>query len=458
MTDLRTQASDGFAALFGYPPGGMWSAPGRVNLIGEHTDYNEGFVLPFAIDRRTYAALALRDDGLVRVSSSANPSGAGSSSTGSSSTGSSSTGSSGTGSSSTGSSSTGSSSTGSSSTGSSGTGSSGTGSSSTGSSSTGAAIAEFALSGAVPSAVRGWAAYPLGVAWGLGRVGADLAGLPGFDVHFVSAVPVGAGLSSSAALEASLAVALNEVWRLGFDRARLVEATHLAENDFVGAPTGILDQSAALLSAEGAALFLDCRDASSWPVDLGLDAAGLAVLVIDTKVNHEHVSGGYAARRAACERAARALGVRALRDVTAAQLLAARARLDEETFRRARHVVTEDQRVLDTVEALRARDHATVGGLMSASHRSMRDDFEISTRELDLAVEVATDGGALGARMTGGGFGGSAIALTPTERIPALRLAVDEAFGERGYRAPETFVVRPSQSARRELFEHTPES
>jgi galactokinase len=418
MTDLRTQASDGFAALFGYPPGGMWSAPGRVNLIGEHTDYNEGFVLPFAIDRRTYAALALRDDGLVRVSSSANPSSTGSSSTGSSSTG----------------------------------------SSSTGSSSEGAATAEFTLSSAAPSAVRGWAAYPLGVAWGLGQVGADLAGLPGFDVHFVSTVPVGAGLSSSAALEASLAVALNEVWRLGFDRARLVEATHLAENDFVGAPTGILDQSAALLSAEGAALFLDCRDASSAPVDLGLDAAGLAVLVIDTKVNHEHVTGGYAARRAACERAARALGVRALRDVTAAQLLAARARLDEETFRRARHVVTEDQRVLDTVEALRASDHATVGGLMSASHRSMRDDFEISTRELDLAVEVAADSGALGARMTGGGFGGSAIALTPADRIPALRLAVDEAFGERGYRAPETFVVRPSQSARRELFEHTPES
>ncbi|HEY2788869.1 MAG TPA: galactokinase family protein [Gaiellales bacterium] len=443
MTDLRTQASDGFAALFGYPPGGMWSAPGRVNLIGEHTDYNEGFVLPFAIDRRTYAALALRDDGLVRVSSSANPSDTGPSGTGRSSTGSSSTGSSSTGSSSTGSSS---------------AGSSSTGSSSTGSSSAGAAIAEFALSAIAPSAVRGWAAYPLGVAWGLGRVGADLAGLPGFDVHFASAVPVGAGLSSSAALEASLAVALNEVWRLGFDRARLVEATHLAENDFVGAPTGILDQSAALLSAEGAALFLDCRDASSSPVDLGLDAAGLAVLVIDTKVNHEHVSGGYAARRAACERAARALGVLALRDVTAAQLLGARARLDDETFRRARHVVTEDQRVLDTVEALRARDHATVGGLMSASHRSMRDDFEISTRELDLAVEVATDGGALGARMTGGGFGGSAIALTLAERIPALRLAVDEAFGERGYRAPETFVVRPSQSARRELFEHTTES
>jgi galactokinase len=385
MSSLLARARAGFESAFGYPPGGMWSAPGRVNLIGEHTDYNEGFVLPFAIDRRTCAALARRDDGLIRVSSSEE-----------------------------------------------------------------AGTAEFGLGAAAPAAVRGWAAYPLGVAWGLGQVGADLAGLPGFDVHFASEVPVGAGLSSSAALESSLAVALNEVWGLGFDRARLVEAAHLAENDFVGAPTGILDQSAALLSVAGAALFLDCRDASSSPVDLGLDAAGLAVLVIDTKVKHQHVSGGYAARRAACERAARALGVLALRDVTAAQLLAARARLDDETFRRARHVVTEDQRVLDTVEALRAGDHATVGGLMSASHRSMRDDFEISTPELDLAVQTALDGGALGARMTGGGFGGSAIALTPADRIPGLRLAVDEAFGERGYRAPETWGVRPSQGARRE--------
>jgi galactokinase len=388
MTSLLARARAGFESVFGYPPGGMWSAPGRVNLIGEHTDYNEGFVLPFAIDRRTCAALALRDDGRVRVSSGEE-----------------------------------------------------------------AGTAEFGLSAAPQGAVRGWAAYPLGVAWGLGQVGADLAGRPGFDVHFASEVPVGAGLSSSAALESSLAVALNEVWGLGFDRARLVEAAHLAENDFVGAPTGILDQSAALLSVAGAALFLDCRDGSSAPVDLGLDATGLAVLVIDTRVKHEHVSGGYAARRAACERAARVLGVRALRDVTAAQLLAARARLDDETFRRARHVVTEDQRVLDTVEALRAGDHATVGGLMSASHRSMRDDFEISTPELDLAVQTAMDGGALGARMTGGGFGGSAIALTPADRITALRLAVGEAFGERGYRAPEAFVVRPSQGARRDLFQ-----
>ena len=394
MTSVLTMAQDGFATAFGYAPDGLWSAPGRVNLIGEHTDYNEGFVLPFAIDRRTVAALALRGDGLVRVSSG------------------------------------------------------------TGSASKGAAAGEFALR-AAPGDVRGWAAYPLGVAWGLGQVGAELGGLPGFDVHFESDVPVGAGLSSSAALECALAVALNEAWRLGFDRARLVEAAHLAENDFVGAPTGILDQSAALLSQEGAVLFLDCRDSSATPVDLGLGTdrdgtGGLAVLVIDTKVKHEHVSGGYAARRTACERAARALGVRALRDVTVPGLLAARARLDEEAYRRARHVVTEDQRVLDTVAALRAGDHGAVGDLMTASHRSMRDDFEISTAELDLAVEVAMEAGALGARMTGGGFGGSAIALTPAALVPRLQRAIGAAFNRRGFGTPETFTVRPSQGAGRD--------
>ena len=380
-----TRAQHGFEAVFGYSPEGIWSAPGRVNLIGEHTDYNEGFVLPFAIDRRTFAALALRDDKTVRVSSSAI-----------------------------------------------------------------GGIGEFGLTSAGRAVVRGWAAYPLGVAWALGQAGAELAGLPGFDVHFVSDVPLGAGLSSSAALESALAVALNEAWRLGCTGAQLVAAAHLAENDFVGAPTGILDQSASLLSQAGAALFIDCRDGSSSPVDLRLDESGLAVLVIDTKVRHELVAGGYAARRASCEKAARALGVRALRDVTVPRLLAARGRLDDETYRRARHVVTEDQRVLDTVGALRAGDLSTVGDLLSASHRSMRDDFEISTRELDLAVEISVHRGAIGARMTGGGFGGSAIALAPVTMIPQVRLAIGAAFSERGYQVPETFVVRPSQGARRD--------
>jgi galactokinase len=385
MTGLATRAQHDFMAVFGYPPQGIWSAPGRVNLIGEHTDYNEGFVLPFAIDRRTFAALALRDDRLVRVSSSAV-----------------------------------------------------------------GGIGEFGLSDVSRADVRGWAAYPIAVTWALGQFGADLARLPGFDVHFVSDVPLGAGLSSSAALESALGIALNEAWRLGFARAQLVAAAHQAENAFVGAPTGILDQSASLLAQEGAALFIDCRDGTSSPVDLRLDEYGLTVLVIDTKIKHDHVSGGYAARRATCEKAARALGARTLRDVSVPQLLAARGRLDDETYRRARHVVTEDQRVLDTVGALRAGDLSEVGELMSASHRSMRDDFEISTPELDLAVEMSLSGGAIGARMTGGGFGGSAIALAPAAQIPPLRVAITSAFSRQSYPQPKTFAVRPSHGARRE--------
>jgi galactokinase len=385
MTGLLSEARRSFEAVFGYSPDGTWSAPGRVNLIGEHTDYNEGFVLPFAINRRTFAALARRDDGLVRVSSSSKH-----------------------------------------------------------------GVAEYALRGASSTTVHGWAAYPLGVVWGLGQLGADLTALPGFDVHFVSDVPLGSGLSSSAALECALAVALNDVWRLGLERTRLVQAAHLAENDFVGAPTGILDQSASLLAREGAALFIDCRDGSSSPVDLPLDASGLGVLVIDTKVKHEHVSGGYAARRASCEKAARALGVRALRDVTVPQLLTTRDRLDDETYRRARHVITEDERVIETVEALRTAGPSAIGDLMSASHRSMRDDFEISTPELDLAVSISMECGATGARMTGGGFGGAAIALAPVAVIPQLRTVVDEEFSSHDYTRPEMFVVRPSQGARRD--------
>jgi galactokinase len=393
MSELVDETRAGFESRYSYSPSGIWSAPGRVNLIGEHTDYNEGFVLPFAIDRRTFAALALRDDDVVRVSSAA---------------------------------------------------------------SDGVVELRLADVAAGRAAMDGladeerWAGYPFGVVWAFGSLGADLAGLPGFDVHLDSDVPIGAGLSSSAAIEGALAVALNEVWRLDFGAAQLVEACHRAENDFVGAPTGILDQSASLLSHEGAALFLDCRDASSESVDLQLDENELAILVIDTKVAHQHSSGGYAERRASCELAARQLGVAALRDVTIEQLIAARDTLDAVTFRRARHIVTENQRVLDTVTVLRESGPGEIGDLMFASHRSMRDDFEISTPELDLAVEIALNYGAIGARMTGGGFGGSVIALTPLAMISHVQVAVDGAFAEHGYTAPEMFLVWPSQGARRD--------
>jgi galactokinase len=197
-------------------------------------------------------------------------------------------------------------------------------------------------------------------------------------------------------------------------------------------------------------VFLDCRTLDAEIIPLGFDASELVLLVMDTGVSHSHATGGYSARRASCEAGARALGVEALRDVTVSDLPRAREVLDDETFRRVRHVVTEDQRVLDTVRTLRERGPLAIGDLLDASHRSMRDDFEISVPELDLAVETALSAGALGARMTGGGFGGAAIALTPSDLVSHVAFAVDGAFLEHGYSAPSTFPVRASQGARRE--------
>ncbi|MBR22898.1 MAG: galactokinase [Microcella pacifica] len=384
MTDIRDDARAGFEAVFGRAPDGLWSAPGRVNLIGEHTDYNEGFVLPFAIDRRTLVALGVRDDRRVRVASTFADE-----------------------------------------------------------------LAEIDLDALTPESLDGWSAYPLGVAWALGEHGADLSAVPGVDLFIDSDVPVGAGLSSSAAIESAVAMALNDSWRLGLDRPTLARVGQRAENVAVGAPTGIMDQSASLLGAADHAVFLDCRSLVSELVPLGLAEAGLAILVIDTGVKHAHATGGYGERRAACERGAAALGASSLRDLTVDDLPRARQLLDDVTFRRVRHVITENQRVLDTVEVLRESGAAAIGGLLDASHRSMRDDFEISVPELDLAVETAVAAGAIGARMTGGGFGGSAIALVRVDDLSRIQVAVDNAFGEHAYGQPDTFVVTASDGATR---------
>lgn len=383
---ILERARAGFADRFNRKPAGVWSAPGRVNLIGEHTDYNDGYVLPFGIDRRTWVALAPRADQTVRVASDRSD-----------------------------------------------------------------GLVEHSLADVTHEAVTGWSAYPLGTAWGLGQVGADLGSVPGFDAFFVSDVPVGAGLSSSAALECALAVALNEVWRLRLDSNALVRATHLAENHIVGAPTGILDQSASLLARSDAAVFLDCRSGASRAVSLGLELAGLAVLVIDTRVEHAHATGGYADRRASCEKAARALGVAALRDVAPDDLARAAERLDPLTMRRARHIVTENERVLATVHALENRDYVEVGRLMVDSHTSLRLDFEVTVPELDLAGEAAVRAGALGARMTGGGFGGSVIALVRGEDGRRIAADVDAAFAERGLTQPAIFPVAAREGAGRDL-------
>lgn len=384
MTDIRDDARAWFEAVFGTAPDGLWSAPGRVNLIGEHTDYNEGFVLPFAIDRRTIVALGVRDDRRVRVASTFADE-----------------------------------------------------------------LAEIDLDALSPEALNGWSAYPLGVAWAFSEFGADLAAVPGVDLFIDSDVPVGAGLSSSAAIESAVALALNDVWQLGLDRRTLARVGQRAENVAVGAPTGIMDQSASLLGEADYAVFLDCRTLESELVPLGLAEAGLAILVIDTGVKHSHATGGYGERRAACERGAAALGYSSLRDATVDDLPRAQQLLDDVTFRRIRHVITENQRVLDTVAVLKAQGASAIGELLDASHRSMRDDFEISVPELDLAVETAVGAGAIGARMTGGGFGGAAIALVKLDDLSRVQVAVDNAFGEHAFGQPDTFVVTASDGAAR---------
>lgn len=385
MTGIEDRVVEGFAATHGHAPSGIWSAPGRVNLIGEHTDYNQGFVLPFAIDRRTLVALGTRDDTTLRVASSFADD-----------------------------------------------------------------LASIALADLAPDRLSGWSAYPLGVAWALGRRGADLTAAVGVDLYVESSVPVGAGLSSSAAIECAVALALDETWRLGLDRPTLAAVGQLAENTAVGAPTGIMDQSASLLGKADHAVFLDCRSLDSELVELGFAPAGLELLIIDTGVSHAHATGGYAARRASCEAGAAALGVPALRDLTVEDLPRAESILDDETFRRVRHVVTENQRVLDTVAALREHGPLAIGPLLDASHVSMRDDFEISVPELDLAVETAQASGAIGARMTGGGFGGAAIALAPSSALPAMRRAIETAFAGRGFRTPTMFTVTASDGASRD--------
>lgn len=381
--DLISRVIGDFSEKYGYEPSGVWSAPGRVNLIGEHTDYNEGFVFPFAINRHTFAAISLRADRVIRVSSSFSP-----------------------------------------------------------------ATHEIDLDEIRRNESHDWAAYPFGVAWALVQLGAEAAS--GFDCFIESDVPVGAGLSSSAAIECAVGFGLNELWGAGFDRKTLARAGQLAENEIVGAPTGIMDQSASLLGEVDKGVFLDCQNLEAQVVELGFAAAGLELLIIDTKVTHRHADGGYASRRAACELGAETMGVSSLRGLSEADLPKAQKLLDDVSFRRVRHVVTENQRVLETVNTLRNDGAQAIGGLLYESHKSMRDDFEISVDELDAAVETALRHGAIGARMTGGGFGGAAIALTPIEKISEVTLAVLAEFENLGFAKPDIFAVSAGPGARRE--------
>ena len=383
MTAASTaHLAEQFSSAFGREPDGVWQAPGRVNLIGEHTDYNEGFVLPFAIDKTARIAVGVRSDSTIRLLSTYGDQGMTTADTGH----------------------------------------------------------------LEAQSAKGWTKYPLGVMWSLQQRGIDV---PGLDLLLHSSVPLGAGLSSSHAIECAVISALNDITGAGLSPEDMVLATQRAENDFVGAPTGIMDQSASLRGSAGHAVFLDCRDQSVELVPFEAETAGLVMLVIDTKVSHSHADGGYASRRASCELGAEVLGVKALRDVAVGDLEEASGLLDEVTFRRVRHIVTENDRVLQTVELLRRHGPSSIGPLLDASHVSMRDDFEISCAELDLAVETSRANGAIGARMTGGGFGGAAIALTPVAEERRVRTAVDQAFARAGFTAPDIFTVTPAAGAMR---------
>jgi galactokinase len=295
-----------------------------------------------------------------------------------------------------------------------------------------------------PGSVTGWAAYPAGVAWALREAGL----LPGgADVAIDADLPAGAGLSSSAALECSVALALTELHGLSVPVRELAALTRRAENDFVGVPSGIMDQIAALQCREGHAALLDCRTGAVTPVPLDPAAAGLRLLIIDTGTRRANTDGRYAERRRTCEQAAAALGVRVLRDVNGSEDL---ARLTNPSLQRvARHVLSDKRRALQAVDLLEAGDLAAVGPLLTASHRSLRDDYQFSWPQADEAVEAATEAGAAGARMTGGGFAGCVIALVPADRTAPVRRAVTERFNQHHWSPPRYLDAVPSDAARR---------
>jgi galactokinase len=377
-----------FRERFGGEPDGVWLAPGRANLMGEHTDYNDGFVLPFALGQGVTAAAAVASGPAasrrLTLCSRQEPD----------------------------------------------------------------TVVSVDLDGLAPGQVAGWAAYPAGVAWALEAAGYRV---PGACVSIDSDLPVGAGLSSSAALECATALALTALAGLDVPRADLVTIARRAENEFVGVPTGVMDQSASLRCQAGHALLLDCRSLEVTQVPFDPAAAEAGLLLVNTRARHALADGEYGRRRAECEEAARRLGVPSLRSVTD---LADVDRLDDPVLRRrARHVVADDQRVLEVVALLRssaaAAAYGEIGRLLSEAHASLRDDFEVSWPEADAAVEAAVAAEAAGARMIGGGFGGSVLALVPAAALDSVRDAITAAFAERGWTAPEFLSGVPADAARR---------
>ncbi|OXN00231.1 galactokinase [Bifidobacterium vansinderenii] len=401
--DGVARATELFKAAYGEAPEGVWSSPGRVNLIGEHTDYNAGLCLPIALPHRTYIALKPRTDTTVRVVSDIKPDD----------------------------------------------------------------IATADLDGLEARGVDGWAAYPVGVAWALREKGFNVRG---FDAAFVSCVPLGSGLSSSAAMTCSTALALDDVYGLGYGqsdsgRVTLINAAIKSENEMAGASTGGLDQNASMRCTEGHALLLDCRpeltpleNVSQQPFDL--KANKLELLALDTQAPHQLNDGQYAERRSTCEKAAEILGVANLR-VTADAIResddpakALQDTLDalpnENMKKRVRHVVTEIERVREFVKAFAENNIEEAGRLFNASHDSLAVDYEVTVPELDVAVDVARRNGAYGARMTGGGFGGSIIALVDAGRSEEVAQKIADEFEARGFHAPRALAAYAAPSSSRD--------
>jgi galactokinase len=371
-----SQIEKKFLETFGAEPDLVAAAPGRVNLIGEHIDYSDGFVLPFAIKDRTLVAARKRDDTTVRIASAQRRN----------------------------------------------------------------KIVTVDISAVKPGLKGEWERYALGVLWALGvNEGVDLL----IDGH----VPLGAGLSSSAALECSVATAMNHLFDLGFNLEELARLTQKAENQYVGVPCGIMDQSVSLMATQGSALLLDCRDLTTKNIPFDVASSGLELLIIDTQAHHALTDGGYAERRASCESVVAKLGITSLRELSMEQLENSRGLLTETEFVRARHAVTEMKRVLECVEALSNSDFEKVGQLINQSHASLRGDYTVSCPELDAAVDAALAAGALGSRMVGGGFGGSAIALIQASKTTETIKAVEKTFASKGFKAPRFFTSLPSQGA-----------
>ena len=387
LVDHLHDVTSAHVAHYGTAPGGVWSAPGRVNLIGEHVDYNGGPVLPIALEHRALVSLSLRTDRLVRLSSRQDPQ-----------------------------------------------------------------VWEGDVDTLEPGRVHGWAGYAAGVLWALRRGGHEL---PGVDLLVDGRVPLGAGLSSSASLTCAVALAVAELADLVIPggthtdtgRRVLAQLCVTAENDFTGAPTGGMDQAVVMRARPGHAVLLDCStfDAEHLPVPHDAE-----ILVVDTRSHHSLVDGRYGGRRETCERAAHLLGVRDLAALDPDHLVQDLATLPDQELRAAvRHVVTEVQRVSDVVGRLRAGRMLEAGPTLLASHASLRDDFAVSTPELDLVVSSAVAAGAAGARMTGGGFGGSAVVLCRPGERRRVGDAVAVAAARAGYRAPGLFAVSAAGPAAR---------